>query len=409
MSTLRDRLITFIDELRRADIRVSPAESIDAMNAVVAAGLERIAMREALAASLIKDEADRAAFDSAFDNYFGAPPRERGTHPDQSGQTVSAASGRGRPGENPMSIEPQAKPRPEEGKSHGRREVESKQGGHEEAREEGIGEGATPQQNEHSEKGAESRDDRHEDSGIEAGRAAKMRALERMPFERYTIVEYEAAREALAPLVRRFRIRLGRRLRTARRGRIDLRRTIRAATQRGGLLIDLKRRARRPRHVDLTILADVSGSVRYAAELLLELMAGARGCFHRVRSFVFVDHLCEATFESGHLLMEPAPDLYARSDFGRVLVELWERRAGLLTRSTLVVIMGDARNNRRPARADLLGEIARTCRGVIWLNPEEIARWGTGDSAIDQYARVVDNLVPVGNLRELQRALLRVA
>ena len=409
MTTLRDRLITFIDELRRADIRISVAESIDAMNAVVAAGLERIAMREALAASLIKDEADRATFDSAFDNYFGAPPRERGTHPDQSGQTVSAASGRGRPGENPVSVEPQAKPRPEDGKSRGKHEAESKPGSDEAAREEGAGEGETSQQNEHAEQGVEAREDRHEDSGIEADRAAQMRALERMPFERYTVVEYEAAREALAPLVRRFRIRLGRRLRTARGGRIDLRRTIRAATQRGGLLIDLKHRARRPRHVDLVILADVSGSVRYAAELLLELTAGARGCFHRVRSFVFVDHLCEATFESGHLLMEPAPDLYARSDFGRVLVELWDRHAGLLTRSTLVVIMGDARNNRRPARADVLAEIARSCRGVVWLNPEDLARWGTGDSAINQYARAVDKLIPVRNLRELQKALLRVA
>ncbi|HVN27753.1 MAG TPA: VWA domain-containing protein [Candidatus Binataceae bacterium] len=409
MSTLRDRLLTFIDELRRAEIRISVAESIDAMNAVVAAGLDRIAMREALAASLIKDEADRAAFDSAFDSYFGAPPRPRGTHPDQSGQTVSAASGRGRPGENPVSIEPQSKPRPEQGRQRGERESESHKAGGEAAHKEGAGDGEAPRQNEQSQQGVESRDDRHEDSGIEAARAAQLRALERMPFERYTVVEYDAAREALAPLVRRFRIRLGRRLRTARAGRIDLRRTIRAATQRGGLLIDLKHRSRRPRHVDLVILADVSGSVRYAAELLLELMAGARGCFHRVRSFVYVDRLCEATFESGHLLMEPAPDLYARSDFGRVLVELWDRRAGILTRSTLVVVMGDARNNRRPARVDLLAEIARACRGVVWLNPEELARWGTGDSAITQYARVVDDVVAVRNLRELQRALLRVA
>jgi hypothetical protein len=107
--------------------------------------------------------------------------------------------------------------------------------------------------------------------------------------------------------------------------------------------------------------------------------------------------------------MTPALDLYARSDFGRVLGELWARRAGLLTRATIVVIMGDGRNNRLPARADLVREIARSCRGVVWLNPEDPARWGTGDSAIKQYAREVNALVPSRNLRELQAALVRVA
>ncbi|MGC2276131.1 MAG: VWA domain-containing protein, partial [Candidatus Binatus sp.] len=200
-----------------------------------------------------------------------------------------------------------------------------------------------------------------------------------------------------------------RRLRLANTGRIDFRRTIRAAMQRGGALLDLKFRARRPRHVDLVILADISGSVRYAAQLMLELMAGARGCFRRVSSFVYVDHLAEADFEEGHLVMTPALDLYARSDFGRVLGELWQRRAGLLTRSTIVVIMGDGRNNRLPARADVVRDISRSCRAVVWLNPEDPVRWGTGDSAIKQYAREVKMLVPSRNLRELQVALSAIA
>jgi uncharacterized protein with von Willebrand factor type A (vWA) domain len=174
-------------------------------------------------------------------------------------------------------------------------------------------------------------------------------------------------------------------------------------------LLDLKFRARRPRHVDLVILADVSGSVRYAAQLMLELMAGTRGCFRRVASFVYVDHLAEADFEQGHLVMTPALDLYARSDFGRVLGELWERRLGLLTRATVVVIMGDGRNNRLPAKADLLREISRVCRGLVWLNPEDPARWGTGDSAIKQYAREVTALLPSRNIRELQSALVKLA
>jgi uncharacterized protein with von Willebrand factor type A (vWA) domain len=62
-----------------------------------------------------------------------------------------------------------------------------------------------------------------------------------------------------------------------------------------------------------------------------------------------------------------------------------------------------------PPRADLLREIVRICRGVVWLNPEDPARWGTGDSAIKQYAREVKLLVPSRNLRELQVALATIA
>src|SRR5216683_3094171 len=101
MPKLRDQLVSFIGALREAGVRISVAESIDAMNAVAAVGLERALMHEALAASLIKDEADRAIFDEAFNRFFASPRAERGEHPDQRGDQVSDAAGRGRPGDDP--------------------------------------------------------------------------------------------------------------------------------------------------------------------------------------------------------------------------------------------------------------------------------------------------------------------
>jgi uncharacterized protein with von Willebrand factor type A (vWA) domain len=244
-----------------------------------------------------------------------------------------------------------------------------------------------------------------EDHHQAAGAAARNRAAETKPFSAYTDLDYEQALKTLEPLRRRFRVRMGRRLRTARRGRIDIRRTIRAGIQRGGALIDLRMRRRRPRHVDLLLLADISGSVRYASSLMLGLAAGARESFRTVHSFVYVDHLAEAGFEQSYLNMVPLLDLYARSDFGRVLAELLSTRRHLLNRATLVVILGDGRNNRRPARADLLRQIRWLCRAVIWLNPEEPERWGTGDSATPNYVRVVDEMIPCRNLRELEKSL----
>jgi uncharacterized protein len=71
------------------------------------------------------------------------------------------------------------------------------------------------------------------------------------------------------------------------------------------------------------------------------------------------------------------------------------------------VILGDGRNNRRPARADLLRDMRGLCRAIVWLTPEPAERWGTRDSAIHQYARAVDALHRCANLSELERSLER--
>src|SRR5262249_45944462 len=81
----------------------SIAESIEAMNAVAVAGLDRIRMREALAATIIKDEADRPLFDAHFESFFGTMPRRRGDDWNRPGTESSIAPGAARmQGETPL-------------------------------------------------------------------------------------------------------------------------------------------------------------------------------------------------------------------------------------------------------------------------------------------------------------------
>ena len=409
MSTLGNELLRFINQLREADVRVSIAETIDAMNAIAAAGLERTPMREALAATLIKDEDDRHIFDEIFAIFFASGRQHTDDGRRKPGDHSSAAPGAGNvESESPRTAREDK--RPSESANQNREPPEESQNGRASEIDEPRGSESSKHQEDSAGAANESEEaglDKHD--GSQSGQRAQLNKILRTPFEQYSDLEYDQARDALAPIARRFRVRLGRRLKMARRGRLDFRRTIRSSIQRGGTLSDLHFRARRPRHIDLLIVADISGSVRYSSTLMLELIAGAADFFRRVRSFVFVDRIAEAEFEGRHLVMTPPLDLYARSDFGRVLGELWERRGELLNRASVLVIMGDGRNNRRPARADLIREMARTCRAVIWLIPEERERWGTGDSAIFQYAREVSALVASRNLRELEDALLKVA
>jgi uncharacterized protein with von Willebrand factor type A (vWA) domain len=414
MPTLGDQLLRFVSELRSVGVRISIAETLDAMNAIAAAGLERTPMREALAATLIKDEDDRETFDRLFATFFtsGRQPSDDGRR--RPGTEFSAAPGSGKSETGaprsvqkempPESSKPRKDPEPPQTESKAEKNLdersESESPNNNEAEEADRGSHESPQDTDFGDETAPS---------ANSGSQARRVKIERTPFEQYSDLEFDEAREALAPIARRFRVRLGRRMRLASSGRLDFRRTIRASIQRGGALADLRFRARRPRHIDLVILADISGSVRYSSTLMLELIAGASDFFRRVRSFVFIDRLAEASFEQKHLVMTPPLDLYARSDFGRVLGELWGRRGELLNRASVLVIMGDGRNNRRPPRADLLREMARLCRAVIWLIPEERERWGTGDSSIFQYQREVSALVPSRNLGELEKALIKVA
>jgi hypothetical protein len=136
------------------------------------------------------------------------------------------------------------------------------------------------------------------------------------------------------------------------------------------------------------------------------LLAPAAEYFRNVRTFAYVDRLCEVSFEQGHVVPHTALDLYALSDFGKVLQQFWQEHGErLLTRSTLILILGDARNNRRPPRPDLLARLRDHAKKLIWLNPEPRERWDTGDSVMSRYAPVCDVVLGCGNLRELVSAL----
>src|SRR5581483_295142 len=218
--------------------------------------------------------------------------------------------------------------------------------------------------------------------------------------------DVEETKELVEALARQLRGRLSRRYKPRKRGRLDFRRTIRASITRGGVPLELLLRGRKPGKPDLVVLCDLSGSVATVADFLLALLAPASAYFSHVRSFAYVDRLCEVSFENGHVIPHTELDLYARSDFGKVLQQFWQHDGEqILSRQTLVLILGDARNNRRPPRADLLARIRDSAKKLVWLNPEPIARWNTGDSVMKLYEPICDIVLACGNLRELMIAL----
>jgi hypothetical protein len=391
---MRDIALRFINELRAAGVRISVSESMDAMQAVAAVGVERELLREALAASVVKEEEDRPIFDETFDRFFVGPrPRRKGKHQDHAGEGGERRSkehgGQGQPQEQPPNQQHVSeRPAQEQAEQSNTQESSQRLKSLLQLREE-TAKGTRPDE-----------EDGHKTS------LAKRKTLLEKPFKDFDARDVEATKDLVEDLARRLRGRLSRRFKPRKHGRLDFRRTIRASISHGGVPIDLLLRGRRPGKPDLVALCDLSGSVALVSDFLLALIAPATEYFRRVRTFAYVDRLCEVSFEQGHVVPHAELDLYARSDFGKVLQHFWQEYSErLLTPHSLVLILGDARNNRRPPRPDLLARIRDHAKKVVWLNPEPRERWNTGDSVIGLYTPICDAVLPCGNLRELLAAL----
>lgn len=407
--TLKDLIARVIGHLRQDGVAVSVAEAVDAARAAAVVGVERHVLRDALAATLVKDEGDRGVFLAAFDRVFPATPRAAAVAKERRrGGRGGAGAGDhagGAAGETGAGARVSGSPSDSEGTTPANRA--DRRGNAGEQRE------LTERR---SERGDASGDDEgarsgtHDEEGLGAiARRARDRSLLRMPFRAMTPSDVEACAELARAIATRVTARVRRRLAPRPTGRLDFRRTIRAAVPRGGVPFERRWRSRRPGAPDLVVAVDLSMSTATASEFFLALLAPAAAYFRHVHLFGFVDRLVPIEFAAGQVRPAGPLDVMARSDFGRVLRDLVEDHAPVLGADTVLLVLGDARNNRRPPRADLLATARARVRRALWLNPEPRERWNTGDSVIASYARHVDAVVACGTLAELERALAAVA
>ncbi|HEY5999944.1 MAG TPA: VWA domain-containing protein, partial [bacterium] len=246
--------------------------------------------------------------------------------------------------------------------------------------------------------------------------AARRGALAKGFRERWGAAEEREAAAAMEALAGRLVTRLGRRRRRSRRGRLDMTATLRANLVHGGVPFVLRRKARVPSRRDLVLLADLSGSVRRAASLFLLILGRLRGAFAGVRAFAYVDRPAEIPRElagapAAEIAAALAPHLPldALSDHGEMLRRFnrdFPRAAG---GRSVVVILGDARNNRFPAQEWELETLRRRCRHLVWIVPEPVSLWGSGDSAIAAYAPLCDRVLAAPNPLALAAAAADLA
>lgn len=258
-----------------------------------------------------------------------------------------------------------------------------------------------------------------EERGVEqVAKTAVKPLLDQVEFLRAQRQDLEALRRQVHPLARRLATRLAARRRLGREGRLDFRRTVRASLATGGVPVVTHHRPRRPHKPELVVLCDVSGSVSSFAHFTLLLSYALQEQFTKVRAFAFIDTCDEVTpyFEQGADL----PDALERmnrgarlvwfdghSDYGHSFEVFEERFADAVTPRTSLLVLGDARNNYRALGLPSLRRVVAEARHAYWLNPEPRRQWGSGDSAADHYAEVLE-MVECRNVAQLTEFVERV-
>jgi uncharacterized protein with von Willebrand factor type A (vWA) domain len=183
-----------------------------------------------------------------------------------------------------------------------------------------------------------------------------------------------------------------------RHAHVDVRRTMRASLETGGVPITLKYRPQRPRRPEIFVLCDVSTSVTSASTFFLSVLHALHDAFRKLRSFVFIERISEVTdvFErerdfraASEAISKDAgvADISGYTDYGRVWEEFLTLIEDELHSRATVIVLGDARTNGRPPRDDVFAAITARAGRTFWLNPEPRLYWNYGDSVIAAYER----------------------
>ena len=178
-------------------------------------------------------------------------------------------------------------------------------------------------------------------------------------------------------LARRLAHRITRRRRPVRRrGRVDLRRTLRANLTKGDL-IDLRFRERKRKKVRLLLLCDVSGSMDLYSRFLLQFLFALQSVFGRVETFTFstrltriTDHLRARSYRQVLRRLSEVRDWSGGTKIGESLAQLNRDWPQLVDRRTIVIVLSDGWDTGEPGLlAEALLRIKRRAGRVIWLNP----------------------------------------
>jgi uncharacterized protein with von Willebrand factor type A (vWA) domain len=360
-------LARFAAALRAAGVRVSAADEVDALQALLLADLgDPEEVRLALRCTLKIRPRDARAFEALFARLW----LQRVTGP-----------GADRPASEHGPGNPRSPPRAAGGEATGVREREVE----------------VP-------------------DGDELG-SSREALLRRKSFDQCDDRDLAEMERLMVRLAARLATRRSRRLAPVHgRGRPDPRRSLRRALSTGGELISFARREHPVEEPRLVVICDTSGSMDGHGRFLLAFVRSLKRVARRTEVFAFNTELVRITpwLSGGQQraalagLRDAVPDWSGGTRIGESLDAFASRHLSELVDSrTVVVVFSDGLERGDPALlADAMRRIRARAGRVIWLNPL------LGDPRYEPTARgmaaalpFVDRLAPAHDLDSLERLL----
>ena len=448
---MREELHRFFRAARGAGVRLSPAESIDAMKAVADVGFaDRGILRDTLLLTLAKSQDEKQALGECFDLFFSRPEvKAEEAAPEDAAESAKAESPAGE--SQPGDASAQA---PELGElaqmllSRDRNAIAAAMANAANAAAlsdiryftqrgifstrilESLGierlrddlDALTATSPAEAERLAAALGALRENVrevvnqalllyGCEESENLRHEILRNAPLARLERRQVEQMKALIRAIARRLRERYSKPRKRQRRGHLDIRRTLRRNAAWGGVpfLTSWKRRHRdRPK---IVAICDVSGSVAQVSDFFLLLIHSLHEVVDDVRSFAFSGHLIEVS----DILDTKSPEAamseimskvgFGSSDYGGSLLDFEKGWIRTVTPKTTVIVLGDARTNNLDPRADILRRISERSKRLVWLNPEGRMAWGWGDSEMPRYAAFCSVVRQCATAKQLERAV----
>ncbi len=454
-------IVDFVRILRAADIRVSPAETLEAAAIIDKVGIgDKTLLRVALGQGLAKTESEKAIFNECFESYFATPDEINSTtneNASESDEDESESKSESSLADMKLS---QMLTTGDDAALQAAMMQAAKEAGISEARlftqqgiftrrileamgldelderlremrtQNGDGEGNGGGGGGSQSSGASGALETLEQSRAalfesvrdfveaqiamrtrNAGRLLREEALSRLRLAALDKSDMALLRDLTRKLAKKLASRHVRRRKKNLRGVLDIRRTMRRNQAHDGLLFNLAWRRVKRDKPKLIVMCDVSGSVAAVAQFFLMFLYNLGDVMPRTRSFVFSNRCGEISQMMADHDIEKAMALALReygggsTDYGTSFTDLYDATSDDIDRHTSVLILGDARSNFGDPGHGVLREIHNKAKRVIWLNPEARVSWNVGDSEMRRLGAYCTDVHVCNSLRQVERVV----
>ncbi len=431
---MENTLISFISALRNADVRVSPAETLDAFAATNLIGYaERDALKRALWLTLPKTSDEKERFDRCFDRFFNVDAIEhRFETNDESPSHACSSLGQLLQSDDSAGLSLAMAEAGQDANVSSiqiftqkglftRRIMERMGLGDLNVEIAGLRDGSLADI-ELAQRLIEARDrlrgqirdyvERefllHADHD---GRRLREEVLHRVKLSNVDRRNFRHLKAMVLRMAKKLETLASQKRKVFRRGHLHVPRTLRSNMSYDGALFELEWKSKKINRPKVFAICDVSGSVASYARFMLLFLYSLEAVLPHVRAFAFSSHLGEVTgwFEEHDLEEAITRTLKTFSggstDYGQAFEDLHDLCLDEVDHRSTVIILGDARNNYGDARKNLLQTLYERAGRVIWLNPEPRASWFTGDAAMRAYLPYCHQARVCNSLEHLQRLM----